>query len=72
MYHNKLKSIQRVSLTNETVIDRLIISINGIGTAIKLRSQTSCFCFLAQKRIAAIQSHKLISFEIFFRVNSSV
>lgn len=32
-HHNKLKSIQRSSLTNETINDRLIISVNGIGTA---------------------------------------
>lgn len=32
-HHNKLKSIQRSSLANETVNDRLIISVNGKGTA---------------------------------------
>jgi len=31
-HHNKLKSIQRASLSNETVNDRLVISINGGGT----------------------------------------
>ena len=32
-HHNKLKSIQRSSLANETINDRLVISVNGIGTA---------------------------------------
>ena len=31
-HHNKLKSIQRASLSNETVNDRRIISVNGAGT----------------------------------------
>jgi len=44
----------------------------------ELRSQTSCCCFLAEKKIAAIESHRLmyineeISFENFFRLDSSV
>ena len=32
-HYNKLKSIQRASLSSETVNDRLMISINGVGTA---------------------------------------
>ena len=32
-HHNKLKSIQHASLFNETVNDRLIISVNDAGTA---------------------------------------
>jgi len=32
-HHNKLKSIQRASLANDTINDRLVISINGTGTA---------------------------------------
>ena len=32
-HRNKLKSIQLASLSNETVNDRLIISVNGAGAA---------------------------------------
>jgi len=32
-HHNKLKSIQRASLSNETVIWQTVISVNGAGTA---------------------------------------
>ena len=71
-HHNKLKSIQRASLSNETVNDRLIISVNGAGTA-SYDPRPTVAAFL-QKKIAAIESHRLmyinreISFEIFLEL----
>lgn len=47
-HHNKLKSIQRSSLTNETVNDRLIISVNGVGTA-RYNPRPAVAAFLKKK-----------------------
>ena len=69
-HHKKLKSIQRSSLSNETVNDRLIISVNDADTT-SYDPTPKLLLLSCRKRIAAIESHRLmyvnreISFEIF-------
>ena len=71
-HHNKLKSIQRASLSNETVSDRLIISVMVLVLRATIPDQL--LLLSCRKRIAAIESHRLmyinrdISFENFLEL----
>ena len=71
-HHNKLKSIQRASLSNETVNDRLIISVMVLVLRATIPDQL--LLLSCRKRIAAIKSHRLmchresISFENFLEL----
>jgi len=74
--HNKLNSIQRASLCNETVNDRLIIYVNGAGTA-SYDPRPAVAAFLQKKdhryreSQTDVYQHKDF-IRKFFRVDSSV
>jgi hypothetical protein len=73
-HHNKLKSSHRESLTNETVNDRLIISVNGAGTAsYDPRPAVAAFLKKKDRRFREPQAYQTRDFIAkFFRVDNAV